>query len=123
MASDKRPSRKRPPDLPAPTMIERARAAEAARALRRAIADPSTMGAASTGHIDMSRPRRAVWFATWANLPGFTRYIDGSGRHYTHESLPGWEYARHEIVSEMILDLELLAERGVRPTEVTGRAA
>ena len=121
--SDKRPSRKRPPELPAPTMQDRATAAEAARALRRAIADPSTMGAALTGHIDMSRPRRAVWFTTWANLPGLTRYIERGGRHYTHDSLPGWDYARHEIRSEMIPDLQVLAERGVRPTQPTRCAA
>ena len=81
------------------------------------------MGAESTGHIDMSRPRRAVWFTTWAGLPGFARFIDKAGRHYTHECLPGWEYARHEIRSEMIPDLEQLAERGIRPTDITGWAA
>ncbi len=103
-----------------PTMQERAKAAEAARALRRAIADPSTMGGESVGHIDFARPRRAVWFTTWANLPGFMRSLDRGGRVYSHSLLPGWEYRRYEIKTEMISDLEALAEKGVRPTEATG---
>lgn len=69
--------------------------------------------------MDMSRPRRAVWFSTWANLPGFMRIVDGVGRRYSHECLPGWGYAAHEVRSEMIPDLEALAERGIRPTEAT----
>ena len=101
-------------------MRERADAAIAARALRAAIADPSTMGEPQTLHLDYSRPRRAEWRTSWANLPGFVR-VNG---HYRHASLPGWEYARDEIQAEMIPDLEALAERGVRPTEATsGRAA
>ncbi|MDR3488761.1 MAG: hypothetical protein P4M05_28140 [Bradyrhizobium sp.] len=104
--------------LPPPTMLERAQAAKAARALRCAIADPSTKGAEMTAHVDYSRPRRAEWITTWANLPGFAR-VNGV---YRHECLPGWEYVRAEIKSELIPDLEALAERGVRPAEAT-RAA
>ena len=104
--------------LSPPTMQERADAANAARALRAAIADPSTVGARQTMHVDYSRPRRAEWITSWANLPGFVRV----NSTYRHACLPGWQYARSEIKAEMIPDLEALAERGVRPTEVT-RAA
>lgn len=107
--------RKRPLELPPPTMFERADAAKAARALRAAIADPSTIGAKNVAHIDFSRPRRGVWIYTWTNLPGFS-LCDG---FYHHTSLPGWQYARDEIKAELIPDLEALAERGVRPTEET----
>lgn len=106
-----------PKRLPPPTMQERATAAIAARALRAAIADPSTMGDKRVMHIDYSR-RRAEWITTWANLPGFRRV---NGR-YQHDSLPGWEYARSEIRPELIPDLELLAERGQRPTQDTAMA-
>ena len=99
-----------------PTAEEREKARAAAAALRRAIADPSTMGAKSVMHVDYSRPRRADWLTTWANLPGFVR---ASGPVYRHALLPGWEYRRHEVKAEMIPDLEALAERGVRPTEAT----
>ncbi|MEN3213571.1 hypothetical protein PUR23_26615 [Methylorubrum populi] len=104
--------------LPPPTDQERAIAASAARALRSAIADPSTMGKRSVVHIDLARPRRSEWQDTWSNLPGFLRV---NGR-YRHASLPGWEYRRDEIRSEMIPDLEALAERGERPTVATGWA-
>ena len=107
-----------PKTLPAPTMRERAEAAIAARALQAAIADPSTMGEQRVLHIDYSR-RRAEWVTTWTNLPGFSR-VNGE---YHHRYLPGWKYARHEIVAEMIPDLDLLAERGVRPTEATNTRA
>lgn len=107
----------RPPKpLPPPTMQERATAAEAAKALRLALVDPSAMGEPSTMHIDYSRPRRAEWITTWAKLPGFARV----NQQYRHDCLPGWFYRRHEIKTEMIPDLEALAERGVRPTEATG---
>lgn len=76
------------------------------------------MGAEQTLHVDYSRPRRAEWITTWANLPGFSR-VNGV---YHHACLPGWQYARAEIKLEMIPDLEALAERGVRPTEVTSAA-
>jgi hypothetical protein len=104
-----------PKPLPPPTAEERAQAFAAAAALREAIADPTTMGAKSVAHIDLARPRRGLWMATWANLPGFVR----SNGRYSHALLPGWEYARNEIRAEMIPDLEALAERGVRPTEAT----
>lgn len=101
--------------LSPPTTTERETARAAAIALRAAIADPTTMGAQSTMHIDYSRPRRGEWVTTWDNLPGFSR-VNGC---YRHASLPGWEYTRGEIVSELIPDLEALAKHGVRPTEVT----
>lgn len=107
--------------LPPPTDAERAEAAKAARALRAAIADPSTKGERGWIHIDYSRPRRGVWLSTWANLPGFTREDSPRGA-YTHALLPGWSYRRHEIVAEMIPDLEALAERGERPTSATKAA-
>jgi hypothetical protein len=102
--------------LAPPTKEERAAAAAAAIALRTAIADPSTMGYRTVMHIDLSRPRRGEWWVSWENLPGFFRL---SGRRYVHRLLPGWEYARAEVISEMIPDLEALAESGVRPTETT----
>lgn len=102
--------------LAPPTDQERAAAGVAARALRAAIEDTSTVGERSVAHIDLSRPRRGEWWETWQNLPGFCR-INGS--RFTHSLLPGWEYTRSEVRSEMILDLEALADRGVRPTEAT----
>lgn len=107
-----------PKRLPPPTMEERQKAREAAQALR-AVAD-GTMpaGERMSAHIDYSRPRRAEWLTTWTNLPGFIR---ANGR-FRHVCLPGWEYTRAEVRSEMIPDLEALAERGERPTEATGGA-
>ena len=116
-------TKRAPKPPPPPTEDERRRAGEAARALREAIADPFTMGAKSVAHVDLARPRRGEWWESWANLPGFHR-INGRGGRYIHALLPGWPYERHEIVAEMIPDLEALAEHGVRPTEATsGRAA
>jgi hypothetical protein len=99
-----------------PTEQERAAAGAAAAALKAAFADPATMGERSVVHIDLSRPRRGEWWETWANLPGFTRV---NSHKFRHALLPGWEYLRTELKSEMIPDLEALAERGVRPTEAT----
>ena len=42
---------------------------------------------------------------------------------FQHDLLPGWQYTRAEVEAEMIPDLELLAERGIRPTEATGGEA
>lgn len=98
-------------------MVEREAAAEAARALRAAIEDPALMGAKSTLHIDYGRPRRGEWLETWQGLPGFTR-ING-GQNYSHACLPGWQYTKDEIRSEMIPDLEKLASTGERPTKTT----
>lgn len=102
--------------LAPPTDEERTQAAVAAAALLAAIADPSTMGERTVVHLDLVRPRRGEWWETWSNLPGFTR-INGS--LFTHSLLPGWEYTRAEIRSELIPDLEALATRGARPTEAT----
>lgn len=98
-----------------PTMVDRAAAARAARVLRAAQATPSRRGEKSVVHIDLSRPRRGVWVATFANLPG---YSIENGAHM-HTLLPGWQYTEDEVWAEMIPDLEALAERGVRPTEAT----
>ena len=100
-----------------PTEAEREGARWAANALKGALADPATIGEASTMHIDLSRPRRGEWWTTWSNLPGFTRIGSSAGTvRFRHALLPGWEYTREEIRAEMIPDLEALAERGVRPT-------
>lgn len=107
---------KAPKPLPPPTMEERQRARDGAVALRKAIADPSTMGEQTNAHVDLCRPRRGEWWTMWANLPGFRRV---NGSRYSHACLPGWTYARSEIKTELIPDLEALAERGVRPTEAT----
>ena len=103
------------PQLALPTMLDRAAAARAARVLRAAQADPSRRGEKSVVHIDLSRPRRGVWVATFANLPC---YSIENGAHM-HALLPGWQYTEDEVSLEMIPDLEALAERGVRPTEAT----
>lgn len=102
--------------LPPSTAEERRCAGEAARALRAAVADPSSMGVPSTMHVDLARPRRGEWHTTWSNLPGLVRV---NGR-FRHAGLPGWEYARAEVRAEMIPDLEALAERGERPTQASG---
>lgn len=94
---------------------DRALARAAVSALRAAIADPTMMGDKIVCHIDLSRPRRGVWVTTWANLPGFS-LTNGAFRHTL---LPGWEYQRWEVRSEMIPDLEALAIHGVRPTKAT----
>jgi hypothetical protein len=110
---------KAPKVLPPPTMRERADAAIAARALRAAWPHPVAMGDAQTTHIDFSRPRRGVWITRWNNVPGLAQ-VNGA---YQHDLLPGWQYTRAEVEAEMIPDLELLAERGIRPTEATNGAA
>lgn len=114
-----RPTVRASKELPPPTMRERADAAIAARALRAAWPHPVAMGAAQTTHIDFSRPRRGMWITRWANLPGFAQ-VNGA---YQHDLLRGWQYKRAEVEAEMIPDLELLAERGIRPTEATSGAA
>lgn len=102
--------------LPPPTIEERDRARVAATSLRAAIADPTTMGERTVMHIDLARPRRGERWTTWKNLPGFSSI---NGERFIHELLPGWEYTRPEIRAEMIPDLEVLAEHGVRPVEAT----
>lgn len=87
--------------------------------MRLAIRDPSTMGEKRVMHVDCSRPRRSLWIASWENLPGF-RLVNGQ---YEHDSLPGWIYERSEILTELIPDLEKLAEEGIRPTQATNGGA
>lgn len=103
----------------APSAAEREVARAASAALRAAIADPSTMGEPSVMHVDYAHPRRSAWITTWPGLPGFVRADGQTGRSYTHDALPGWEYRRHEIKAEMIPDLDLLAERSEWPTVAT----
>lgn len=104
-----------PRPLPPPAMRERADAATAARALRAAIADPTTMGERSVMFVDFGRPSRGECRVTWTGLPGFCRV----GDRCRYELLAGWEDTWAEVRAEMIPDLEALAERGVRPTEAT----
>lgn len=99
-----------------PSEEERALARQAAAALRAAIADPTTMGERTVMFVDYGSPRRGECLTMWANLPGFIRH---SGSVYSHTCLPGWQYTRAEIKTELIPDLEALAERGQRPTQVT----
>lgn len=106
---------KRAPQLPPPTMQERADAAIAARALAAAIADPSTRGERSVAFLNLGRPRRGERLITWANLPGFVQVAD----RFSHACLPGWEYTKAEVELEMIPDLRALAELGVRPAAAT----
>lgn len=105
--------------LPSPSAVEREHARAAATNLRMAVADPSTMGKRNVAHVDLARPRRGMWHETWVNLPGFARITGRDGRRYIHACLPGWEYRQNEIRTEMIPDLEALAERGERPTQAT----
>ncbi|WP_147307876.1 hypothetical protein [Fulvimarina endophytica] len=83
--------------------------------MRAVIADHSKLGDPMVGHVDLSQPKRAYWFKSWRSMPGLMLM---NGR-YSHACLPGWEYRRSEILSELIPDLDALAERGERPTEAT----
>lgn len=122
-APEKKPKKERKPKaakpFPTPTEAERGAAAIAAIALRAAVADQTSWGEQSTAFVTLARPRRGAQFTTWANLPGLSR-VDGA---FHHDLLPGWQYAARELLSEMIPDLETLAERGVRPTVATSEAA
>lgn len=109
------PADRAPKPLPLPTMQERAEAAKAARALRAAIADPSTMGEPLRAFVDSTLRGHSGLLTVWDSLPGY-RILNG--RHM-HLLLPGWTYTRAEVVAEMIPDLEAPAERGVQPTEAT----
>jgi len=102
--------------LPPPTAEERALAAVAAAALRRWWAEPFSAGSPVTAHVDLTRPRRGEWWVTWPGLPGFV-HVRGVG--YRHALLPGWVYSHSEIASEMVPDLQALADRGERPTVAT----
>lgn len=73
-------------------------------------------------HVALTGPRRGEWWTTWRGLPGLTQIVRGDGLVYTHELLDGWEYRTEEFCTEMIPDLEALAEHGVRPTVATRRA-
>lgn len=101
--------------LPPPTTRERDRAGVAARELRERWGHPALMGERIAAHIDLARPRRAVWTVQWTGLPGFSRWNNA----FLHELLPGWEYTEAEILAEMVPDLERLAETGERPKAAT----
>ena len=92
----------------------REQAAAAADALRRTIVDPAAAGVHSVMHVDLCRPRRGVLLSSWSSLPGLIR--ERPRDVYTHALLPGWEYTRTEVRTEMIDDLEILALTGERPT-------
>jgi hypothetical protein len=96
-------------------------ASKAAAAIRAAIADPASAGERRTTHLLMARPRRGVWLAMWANLPGLV--LDCGRRRYSHAMLPGWEYTVAEMRTEMIDDLEHFAKTGEQPKIATRRSA
>lgn len=96
---------------------DREQARQSAAAIRAAIADPTTAGQAGVVHIDMSRPRRGLWFKTWSNLPGLM--LDIAARQYTHTLLPGWQYTVREMRTEMLEDLDRFADTGEQPTQAT----
>jgi hypothetical protein len=99
------------------TEDDRVRAAAAAAALRASLADPAAAGKRMVAHFLLARPRRGLWLATWHNLPGLS--CDLGRKAYAHALLPGWEYTVRELRTELIEDLERLAEHGERPTEAT----
>jgi hypothetical protein len=92
-------------------------AGKAAAAIRAAIADPTTSGEKSIVHLLLARPRRRVWLTTWSNIPGLT--FEQGRRVWSHVLLPKWEYTTAEMRTEMIDDLEHLAETGEQPTVAT----
>lgn len=104
---------------PPATPPDREAARKSAAAIRESIAHPKSAGVRSVIHIDMSRPRRGVWLFTWENLPGLS--LDSGRRMYAHTLLPGWEYSILEMRTEMLDDLDLLAETGERPKVATAK--
>lgn len=92
-------------------------AAEAARAIRAAIADPSSAGERSSTHIRRARPLGSTWLTMWSNLPGLI--LDQRAREYSHTLLPGWTYTPGEMRTEMIVDLEHFATTGEQPEIAT----
>lgn len=88
------------------------------------MADRRVGGEASTSFAD-ARPK-FLQVTTWSGLPGFRRTRSGSTRWnarpdvvtYTHDLLPGWEYARGEL-PELIQDLRNVAAGLGQPTEAT----
>ena len=76
----------------------------------------SSLGSSAKALAFQANVRQCCERSTWAHRSCF-RSLDRGGCVYTHALLPGWEYARREVVAEMIPDLDALAERGVRPTE------
>lgn len=102
---------------PPATEADRVAARASASAIRASLVDKAAAGERATIHIDMSRPRRGVWLHTWENLPGLS--LDIGRRMYSHTLLPGWEYSVREFRTEMLDDLDLLAETGERPKVAT----
>jgi hypothetical protein len=95
------------------TAFERQDAAVAALTLKRSLDDPAAAGDKFVAHILMGNPRRSVWLASWAGLPGL--FLDVKRKVYTHTLLPGWEYTVAEMKTELIADLERIASHGERP--------
>lgn len=58
-----------------------------------------------------------MWVTIWSGLPGLM--LDAGRRRYSHTLLPGWEYTVAEMRTEMIEDLERLADTGERPKVAT----
>lgn len=98
---------------------ERTGAPTAVVAIRLALREPESAGERCVMHVDMARPRRGVWLATWPNLPGLI--LDLGRRTYTHTLLPGWEYNVQEMRTEMLEDLDKLATTGELPKVATRR--
>lgn len=107
--------KRKPKPLPPPTMEERQKAREAAKTLRGIVNGELPWGTPTRQFLDFSRPRRGECWTTWSGAPGFA-CVNG---RFRHDLLPGWQYTGREVSSEMIPDLEALAERGERPTEAT----
>lgn len=70
-------------------------------------------------HLDLARPRRGVWLAMWANLPGLMN--DCGSLSWSHVLLPGWTYTLAEMRTEMLDDLEHFAVSGEQPKTATRR--
>lgn len=92
-------------------------AADAVKAMRTFLCDPTTAGERSVAHLDLARPRRGVWIEMWSNLPGLMR--DCRTGSYTHALLPGWQYTEAEMRTELVEDLALFAATGAQPKEAT----
>lgn len=63
----------------------------------------------------MARPRRTLRVVTWPGMPGVAMV----GGEFTHTLLPGWGYTAKEFRTEMLEDLDRLAQTGERPMVAT----
>jgi hypothetical protein len=94
------------------TEADRAAARVSAAQIRAALLDPEQAGKRIVALVTMARPRRAVRITTWSGLAGVTRW----GADFMHDLLPGWACTPAEFKTEMLDDLDRLAETGERPT-------